>query len=497
MSTVSDRALTAVRWSYTGAVARIVSQLVANIVLARIIGPEAFGIFAVTLLMVGPAKLVSEMGMGSALIQKETISRDDVHVVFTWLQVLGVVTAAAFYFSADYAAGFFGSPEASKSIRITSIIFLFYPATVIAASQLQRNLNLKAIQIANVISYVIGFLVVGIVCALMGLGSLSLALAFVSQAAVECALLLAQAKPHLRLKLQKIDDTLTHFAKRVVPANLTNWTLDSVDNILIGKIFGAKSLGMYAVVFNFVRTPTGHIATTLQNVLFSTSSRFQHDNARLGQTYIAVLSAVALIAIPLFVGVAAIAETCVVAIYGKEWIDAAALLTPLALAMPLHCMTAVTGPILWGKGRVGKELRVSFVMGLVMILALLILSKISLVAMVWGVFAVYLIRVLWMIATLADICSISLRKIFDAIVPGLLLGLIVGASLLMLNYQLIKFSFAPSTRLAFAIALAMLLSLMWLVVVGQRYLPAELNQVIKRLIANRPFLQKCWARCGA
>lgn len=497
MSSVSERALTAVRWSYIGVAARVVSQLVANIVLARIVGPEAFGIFAITLLMVGPAKLISEMGMGSALIQKETISRDDVHIVFTWLQGLGIVTAAAFYFSADYAAGFFGSAAASESIRITSIIFLFYPATVIAASQLQRNLNLKEIQIANVISYAIGFLVVGIVCALMGLGSLSLALAFVSQAAVECVLLLAQAKPHLRLKLEKIDEKLTHFAVRVVPANLMNWTLDSVDNILIGKIFGAKSLGMYAVAFNLVRTPTGHIATTLQNVLFSTSSRFQHDNARLGQTYIAVLSAVALIAIPMFAGVAAISETCVVAIYGSQWREAGALLAPLALAMPLHCITAITGPILWGKGRVGKELRVSFVMGLAMILTLLILSKIALIAVVWGVFAVYLIRALWMVATLANVCSISLRRILDALVPGLILGLIVGGSLLILNHQLIEFYYAPSTRLAFAMVLAMLLSLMWLVLVGQRSLPAELNQMIKRLIENRPLLQKCWARCGA
>jgi lipopolysaccharide exporter len=497
MPSVSERALTAVRWSYIGVVARGVSQLVANIVLARILGPEAFGIFAITLLMVAPAKLVAEMGMGSALIQKEIISRDDVHIVFTWLHGVGILTAVAFYFSANYAAGFFGNSAASESIRFASIIFLFYPATIIAASQLQRNLNLKAIQIANVLSYLFGFLVVGLGCALMGMGSLSLVLAFVSQAVVECVLLVTQAKPHLRLRLQKIDEKLVHFGTRVVSANLTNWFLDSVDNILIGKIFGTKSLGLYAVVFNFVRTPTGHLTTTLQNVLFSTSSRFQHDNARLGQTYIAVISAIALIAFPLFAGVAAIAETCVIVVYGERWQEAAALLTPLALAMPFHCLTAVTGPILWGTGRVGKELRVSFVMGLVMILVLLLLSNISLVAVVWGVFGVYLLRALWMIATLTNICSIPLRRILDALVPGLILGLIVGASLLMLNYQLVEFYFTPSIRLAFAIALAMLLSLIWLVFVGQRSLPAELNQMIKRLIANRPFLQKCWARCGA
>ncbi len=497
MPTLAERALTAVRWSYLGVVARIISQLFANIILARIVGPEAFGVFAIVLLMVGPAKLVSEMGMGSALIQKETISCEDINVVFTWLQAVGIATAGLFYFSADYAAAYFNSPTAAESIRVTSLVFLFYPATTVAASQLQRNLNLKAIQIASVISYVIGFLVVGMICALKGLGSLSLVLAFVSQAVIECGLLLAQSNPHLRLSIGKVDDKLIHFSKRVVPANLTNWILDSVDNLLIGKLFGAKSLGMYAVVFNFVRTPTGHIATTLQNVLFSTSARFQHDNGKLGETYIAVLSAVSLIAIPLFAGVAATAETCVVALYGNAWRDAGALLTPLALAMPLHCITAVTGPILWGKGRVGKEFRVSFVMGLVMIFALLILSNISLVAAVWGVFGVYLIRAFWMVATLADICSIVSRRIVDALAPGMFLGILVGAGLLILNHQLVDLNFSPSSRLALAISLATLLSFLWLLVAGQRSIPAELNHVIKRLIVDRPFLQKCWARCGA
>jgi O-antigen/teichoic acid export membrane protein len=420
MPSISERALTAARWSYAGVFGRVASQLVANIILARLLGPEAFGVFAITLLLVGPAKLVSELGMGSAMIQSDAISREDVHVVFTWLLAVGVLAAIVFFLAAERAASFFNIPAAAELIRYASVIFLFYPISIVAASQLQRSLNLKAIQIASVGSYVIGFLLVGVTCAALGLGSVSLIFAFISQACIDCLLLYVQAKPHLRLKFKKVDGRLTHFAKRVVPTNLTNWVLDSVDNFLIGKLFGAKSLGMYAVVFNLVRTPTGHIASTLQNVLFSTSSRMQHDDARLGRTYIAVLSAVSLIAVPLFAGVAAIAETCVVALYGHGWKDAGALLVPLALAMPLHCITAVTGPILWGKGRVGQELRISLVMGLVLVLALLLLSTASLVAVVWGVFAVYLIRAVWMMATIADLCAIRYRRMLDALVPGML-----------------------------------------------------------------------------
>ena len=496
MPSIAERALSAVKWSYAGVVVRVLSQLVANVALARLLGPEAFGLFAITLLMIGPAKLISELGMGSALIQREMISREQVHVVFTWLTAAGIGTTCFFFLSAEYAASFFHNPAVAELIRYASVIFLFYPIAIVAASQLQRNLDLKAIQIASIGSYAIGFLLIGVISALSGFGSRSLVFAFVSQACIDCVLLFAQAKPHLRLRFGKVDGQLTHFAKRAVPANLTNWILDSVDNVLIGKLFGAMSLGMYAVVFNLVRTPTGHIASTLQNVLFSASSRIQLDDARLGRTYIAVLSAVSLIAIPLFVGVAAIAETCVIALYGTSWQEASPLLIPLALAMPLHCVTAVTGPILWGKGRVGQELRISFVMGIVLVLALLLLSTVSLVAAIWGVFAVYMIRAIWMVATLADLCAIRYRRLLHALAPGILLGSIVGVCLFALDLQLMASGLSALSRMSLGIILAMVISASWLVFAGQRSLPAELNQLIKRLIANRPFLEKCWAKCG-
>ena len=213
MSSVSEKALIAVRWSYLGSLARVVSQLVANIVLARILGPESFGVFAIALLLVGPVKLISELGMGSALIQIETITRESVHCVFTWLQIAGIMTTIFFLIVASYVGWLFNSPVVAEAIRYISVVFLCYPATLIASSMLQRNLNLRAIQIASVNGYAIGFLIVGIGCALMGLGALSLILAFVVQALVDCILLLVQAKPHLRLRFQKIDRSLVSYAK--------------------------------------------------------------------------------------------------------------------------------------------------------------------------------------------------------------------------------------------------------------------------------------------
>jgi O-antigen/teichoic acid export membrane protein len=496
MSSNVERALSAVKWSYAGVLARAASQLVANIILARLLGPEAFGFFAITLLLVGPAKLISELGLGSALIQKKSVSDDDVHIAFTWLLGVGIVTAAAFYALSDYAAHFFESPSAAMFLRYTAVIFLLYPVTVIATSQLQRNLNLKALQIASVVSYLIGFLLIGVFCATIDMGSVSLIVAFVSQAVVECVLTYLLAKPNLRLAIGKIDSGMLRFATRAVPANLTSWVLDSVDNLLIGKLFGARSLGMYAVCFNLVRTPTGHLVTTLQNVLFSVSSRIQHDDSRVARTYVAVLCAVVTIAIPIFAAIGAIAETCVVAIYGNQWTGAGRLLAPLALAMPLHCVTAITGPILWGKGRVGLELRISLAMGVFMLITLLLLSAISLVAVVWGVFAVYLIRAIWMVATIASTCAISRRRILNAIMPGMMLGLFIGLSIFALDHRLAEVGIAASARLMLGICLALSETMLWMLFIGQRGLPDELNMLIGKLIANKPFLERCWARCG-
>jgi len=81
--TLSERVLAAAKWNYLGVAARVLAQFIAQIVLARLLGPVPYGMFGVCLVSVGVVSIVSEMGLGPALVQKKALAEADIRVAFT------------------------------------------------------------------------------------------------------------------------------------------------------------------------------------------------------------------------------------------------------------------------------------------------------------------------------------------------------------------------------------------------------------------------------
>ena len=84
-------------WNVAGNLTRSVAGFAINIALARLLGPEPFGVVALAMLVIGVGNLVIESGLGSALIQKQEIGREDVAFVFTLERRLGEWFVFHFY----------------------------------------------------------------------------------------------------------------------------------------------------------------------------------------------------------------------------------------------------------------------------------------------------------------------------------------------------------------------------------------------------------------
>ncbi len=128
---------------------------------------------------------------------------------------------------------------------------------------------------------------------------------------------------------------------------------------------------------------------------------------------------------------AAVSGTVVEAFFGNKWIDAVPILMPLALAMILHALMAVAGPVLWGQGAAGRELKVQFWVALTLVAALLVAARFSMVAVAWAVLTVYAIRLAWMTVVLMLHIQLPLTPLLRALRGGALAGTAIVALLLM------------------------------------------------------------------
>lgn len=420
------RSLRAIKWNYLGTVGRIIAQLVGQITLARILGPEPFGFFGYALLVIGFGVLVTEMGLGSALVQTAKINSEEYATLCSRLLMAAVIGCLLVFFSANWiAVELLAAPEATPFLQAVVPIFLINALSIPAASLLQRELRFKALQLIQLGSYVFGYLFVGIGIALLEGGAWSLVAAWFAQLSAACLMMYLLVPKALMLGNPLRGLKLAGFGRVVMTTNLVNWLVENAPHLFIGRLFGPAALGLFTVANNLVRTPANHLVVSMQAVLFPLSSLAQDNLSGLRRAYLTALSGVSLVAFPIFIFAAMQADTIVVALLGVKWVASGAVLSPLALAMIPHTLMAIAGPMLSGKGEPGVELRVQLVMALVMMVALTVAAQWSFAAMVWTLSAVFLVRCVWMTAALACRFRIDHLDLYRALRGAVLLSLLV------------------------------------------------------------------------
>ncbi len=426
-SSLSQRSFAALKWDYIGAVARSGSQFAIGIILARLLGPEPFGLVAVALLAIGLGALIADFGLASALVQRKSVSGDDIRVVFTAQVVVGVLLTVGIYLLSGRIAAYFHRPDAIPVLQAMSLMFVLKSFGQTAAALLRRDLDFKRAQLAQFSSYIAGYVLLGLPLAFLGLGVWSLVIAQLVQAGLNSVVVYAMVRHPVLPYFRSSENGLFDFGIKVVVSNLGSWGIANLDSALIGRNFGVISLGLYSRAFNLLSNPMGVLVTSLQGVLFSVSARIQDNKPALLRTYLGVLGAMGFICFPLFAAVAVVPGTVINGVYGEKWMAAAPLLVPLSLAMPIHALLALGGPVMTGMGRAGQEMWIQFVALVFFVLVLWWTSSYSIEAIAWSVFAIYLLRFGLITAVTLRLVHGTWNAVAHTLAGPILLGIFAAA----------------------------------------------------------------------
>lgn len=352
MSGLGQSGVTAVKWSAIATIARFVLQLGAQVALARTLGPEIFGIFAIGMVVLTFATFFSGFGFSWSLLQRTTLCNEDVRFAWTWQIIVGIATTAAVYLLAPVLAGYFREPQAQAVIEWLSLACLLSAAAAPATYLLQRDLNFRAAGMVQVGSYMAGYLVVGVPMAMLGWGATSLVAAWLVQAVV---VLVASylLKPHPLQPLFWYADAASAVGtgRAVFLTNIVNWMLNNLDRILIGRLLNTQSLGLYNAAYNLATMPNNLLLGALQPAFLAAGARLQNERERLGRAYFQMLATIFVVVLPVFVLLALISNDLVSFLYGSKWGSAGPVLSILFLSMPAYVIWGISTPVLWNTGR--------------------------------------------------------------------------------------------------------------------------------------------------
>lgn len=370
-----SRTVSGATWSGVGRLAAQGIEFVAALVLARLLGPDVFGLVAMILVVVRFADIFADLGMGAALVQRPTVGPGEWRTALALNVGLGVVFAGIAAAAAPLVADLFGRSELTQLVRYLAVYFVIRAAALVGQAWLLRQLHLRGLAAAEVVAAVVGG-AVGIATAVVTRSAIAIVVQVLVQAAV-VALWLAPVTVRA-VRGGRASSTaareLWRFGRGVTGFSFVNYLARNADDVLVGRYAGASALGLYDRAYSLMLLPIGQITRVLERVMFPALSRLAHDPPRLVSAYVRGAGVVALITFPLFALGAVLADQVVLVLLGPDWAAAGTIFRVLALAGFWQSVAATTGWLFQATGQTDRMFRwalvstgvtlVAFVVGL-------------------------------------------------------------------------------------------------------------------------------------
>ena len=484
--TLTSTALEATRWNYAGFVTRGLASLVVGIVLARLLGPKPFGQIGVAMIIYGLGNLLADAGFSSAIVQTPDLDVRQVQFAFTIQILFGCALTLLVWSIAPLVGNAVSDPGVVAVVRAVAPIFVLQAFGQTATGMLKRQMRFRPIQIAQITSYLVGYAVVGVAMAYAGSGVWSLVAAQLAQSFLYSLVVYLKVRHSVRPHLNRSGLPLLRFGAQITGANLINWGISNLDNVVVGRVFGSTSLGLYSRAFSLANVPVEGFVGTCQQVLFASCSRVELGFERMRRAYLAVLSGIALVTLPTFWSLALCGQPVILGLYGGKWVHAVPLFTAFAVAMPFFALMAIAGPVLAAANQVHQEIRTQ-AWSLVVAIALFGAgSRVSVAAVAWTVPVAYAFRFWFTTRPALRLLGLRWRDI-GAVVTG---PIVAGAFTAVCVYGmlcLIRTIGVPPTVAVVALMTAGLCSFFAVTLVGGAWIvPAAVTTPVLTRTANIP-----------
>ncbi|MDO8847902.1 MAG: lipopolysaccharide biosynthesis protein [Coriobacteriia bacterium] len=355
-SGLRDKSAKAAAWSALGLVLSQPVAFLTTVVLARLLRPSDFGVMAMIGTVFGLATILNDFGLSSALIRRQHLSDEEIHSAF-WLNIfVGVVVSGLGLAAAGLVAAFYRAPEARPVMMAMSAMFLVASIELVPRVLLTRQYRFRAIATAGVVAAIVDALV-SIPAALIGWGVWAIVAGTLAAALASAITMFVSAgwRPRLHFAWREAVSFATYGGVLTL-AGVANFFSANVDNVLVGRLLGATSLGHYAVAFNLMSIPARRLPAVVSKAALPGFAALQDDVQRLRRAYLDVVSYSALIAGPILAVAAVLARPLIEVIYGPQWSAAVQPFTVLCAAGYAIAVTTLAGLVFKAFARADLEL---------------------------------------------------------------------------------------------------------------------------------------------
>lgn len=319
----------AAKWSIiTEVVVKIISPIT-NMILARLLSPELFGIVASVTLVTTFVDVFTDAGFQKYIIQHQFADKDDydlsVNVAFWTNLGISILMWILIFIFQNPLAVFVGCEGYGKAVSVSAIVLIFTAFSSIQMATYKKNFEFKRLSFIRIIGKLVPFFIT-IPLALLDFGYWSLVIGNVFGEIINATLLtlLSKWRPNFRYSFRKLKEMFSFCAWSLCEA-VTAWLVANLGILLIGQFFNSYYLGIYKGSITVVNQILSVITAVMSSVFLTTLSACQSDEEKYRDTVLGFQRTVAMLIIPLGMGIFIFRELVTNILLGGQWGDASAL----------------------------------------------------------------------------------------------------------------------------------------------------------------------------
>jgi len=340
----------ALRWAFALNWGRRAWAAVVTLVLATLLGPEAFGIVALANVYIAFIEMFLEQGMTNALIQRKDLRDEHLDASFWMVLAVSVALCLLSVLLSAWWAATNSAPQLEAVVIVMSLSLPIRGLTIVQQSVLQRAMDFRSLAIRANLSAIFGG-VVGIAMAVQGFDVWSLVGQQLGTALSSLVLLwrLSHWRPGRRFSFTHFQDLLG-FSTGAFLSRLGLFIHRWVDTLVMGIMFGPVAVGVYRLADRLMNLPLDLSTRAVQMVSLSDFSRLQDEPEALGRSVSRALWSAVSMAVPALAVLAAVSDY-LLPLLGEKWQPAVEPVKLLCLVGVVNASIILTGPLLQAVGR--------------------------------------------------------------------------------------------------------------------------------------------------
>lgn len=338
-------------WKFFERAGNQVIMLAVQIVMARLLSPDEFGMLAIMIVFVNIGNVMVQSGLNTGLIQISRVRRGDYSTVFWMSFTISLVLYTAVFFLAPSIATFFGTAGLVWPLRVMSLNMIINSYTAIQVAQIARAMDFRKVFVATIWAAVLSG-TIGVTVAFLGGGLWALVSQQLTYQLVNALVLSFQVPwlPRFTFHTKRALH-LFRFGWKLLVSGLIDTGYESLTDMVIGKQFSSATLGQVSQGRKYPQALGVSLDSAIQPVVLSAVSRLQDDVDQVRKLVRRSLMTSTYVVFPVMTLFAVSAEPVTRLLLGEKWLPAVPFLQMFCFLFALWPIHSTNLQALNGMGR--------------------------------------------------------------------------------------------------------------------------------------------------